>query len=99
MHHIPVMLEESLEIFKGQTIRTFFDGTVGAGGFAKALLKAHPEIERYIGCDRDSHALELAEEILADFNEKVEWAHGNFADLESLLAEKELSEVDGFFLI
>ena len=35
MHHIPVMLKESLEMFEGKKLFEFFDGTVGAGGFAK----------------------------------------------------------------
>ena len=99
MRHIPVMLEESLSIFAGQTLRIFFDGTLGAGGFAKALLNSHPEIEHYIGCDRDSKALELARETLAGFESKVSFVHSNFSALDLLLEERGITRVDGFFLI
>ena len=47
MAHIPVMLSESLEIFEEKKLSLFFDGTLGAGGFAKAMLQAHPEIKTY----------------------------------------------------
>ena len=46
--HIPVLTREVLEIFSSQKIRVFFDGTLGAGGHARSILEAHPEIEKYI---------------------------------------------------
>ncbi|MCB1109451.1 MAG: 16S rRNA (cytosine(1402)-N(4))-methyltransferase, partial [Chlamydiia bacterium] len=82
MKHIPVMLKESLEIFERQQLKTFFDGTLGAAGFAKALLEAHPELEMYYGCDQDENALALAQENLKDFEGKVTFVHSNFSRLE-----------------
>jgi 16S rRNA (cytosine1402-N4)-methyltransferase len=96
--HIPVMLEECLTYFEDQSIKVFFDGTLGAGGHAKALLAAHPEIEMYIGCDRDKSALEIARETLKPWEDKVVLVHGNFADLDQHLQELGIEEVDGFFL-
>ena len=98
LKHLPVMLEESLAIFKGKEIRTFFDGTLGAGGFAHALLSAHPEVETYYGCDQDQEALELAEENLQAFKGKVNFIHANFSDLKEELQEKGAPSIDGFFL-
>lgn len=99
MAHIPVMLQESLELFKGQKISSFFDGTLGAGGFAKAMLQAHPEIETYYGCDRDESALELARENLRGFEQRVEFVHANFCDVQQVLSYRGKQQVDGFFLI
>ena len=93
------MLKESLEIFEGQTLKTFFDGTLGAGGFAKALLEAHPEIETYYGCDQDDHALTLAKENLKEFEGRVEFVSSNFSHLGEELGKREVKTVDGFFLI
>lgn len=98
MKHIPVMLRESLEIFEGQELTTFFDGTLGAGGFAKALLEAHPEIETYYGCDQDESALKLAKSNLKDFEDKLELIHSNFSDLDEELKKRGVETVDGFFL-
>lgn len=98
MGHIPAMLEESLEFFRKKKIRTFFDGTLGAGGFASGLLREHPEIETYFGCDRDEKAIGLAKTNLGAMQERVTFIHGNFEDLDELLAAQGIHEVDGFFL-
>lgn len=99
MAHIPVMLKESLAIFEGKNLSLFFDGTLGAGGFAKALLQAHPEIQTYYGCDQDTTALALARENLKEFEGKVEFIHANFCDVTELMKKRDVKEVDGFFLI
>jgi len=99
MSHTPVMLNESLEIFEGRTLSLFFDATLGAGGFAKALLRAHPEVKTYFGCDRDPSALELSRENLREFEGRVELIYANFCDVRQILEERGVKEVDGFFLI
>jgi len=99
MGHIPAMLEESLEGFRGKRLKTFFEGTLGAGGFAKALLTEHSEIETYFACDRDASAIKLAKETLGPLQEKVVFIHGNFSDLDTHLEAHNINEIDGFFLI
>lgn len=96
--HKAVMLNETIEFFKDTKIKVFFDGTLGAGGHAAALLEAHPEIEMYIGCDRDASAWEIARERLEPWIEKVVFVHGNFADMDQHLEKLGVSKVDGFFL-
>lgn len=92
------MLNESLEIFQGMKLSSFFDGTLGAGGFAKALLEAHPEIETYYGCDQDENALAIAKENLKEFEGKVEFIHSNFRDVKEVLMERGVKQIEGFFL-
>ncbi|MBI3900662.1 MAG: 16S rRNA (cytosine(1402)-N(4))-methyltransferase, partial [Chlamydiia bacterium] len=65
MSHRSVLLNEVVEAFKGVHCSLFFDGTVGAGGHAKAILEGHPEVKRYFACDRDAYALALAQKELA----------------------------------
>jgi len=96
--HIPIMVEEVLNGFEGLELKVFYEGTLGAGGHAKAILDAHPEIERYIGCDKDPDALEIARAHLEPWKDKLELVHGNFADLDVHLKEKGIESVDGFFL-
>jgi len=97
--HISVMLKEFLWFFSENKIKTFFDGTLGAGGHAKALLEQHQEIEQYIGCDQDSTALQIAAEVLKPWKKKVIFERGNFADLDRFLKKLRIKLVDGFFLI
>ena len=94
MTHIPVLMREVLEVFSDLEIRVFFDGTLGAGGHAKALLEAHPEIERYIGCDRDPRAHELAEKALTPWLDKVEFVRGSYAEQVGEVA----GCIDGFLI-
>lgn len=96
--HLPVLLDEVLAVFEGKKMNVFFEGTVGAGGHAKAILEAHPEIQRYIACDRDPHALALAKKQLTVWEDKIEWIRGPFSDLAGYLDEKEIVGIDGFLI-
>lgn len=96
--HIPIMLSEVLAAFEDVELKYFYEGTLGAGGHAKAILETHPEIIRYIGCDRDPEALEIAKRELSPWKNKVELINGNFADLDLHLKERGITAVDGFFL-
>ncbi len=97
--HTSVMVEPFLEHFKDRELKVFFDGTVGAGGHARAILEAHPEIEQFIGCDRDPEALKIAKKHLEPWKDKIELVHSNFAELDDILQTRKISEVNGFFLI
>lgn len=96
--HVPIMVSEVLSLLKDLHIDVFFDGTLGAGGHAKAILEAHPEIKRYIGCDKDPEALAIAKGHLAPWAQKVEFVQGDFAKLDEYLKERKIHQVDGFFL-
>lgn len=95
MFHAPILVETFLSFFQDKHIRIFVDGTVGAGGHAKALLESHPEIELFYGLDQDPLALEIAGNTLQSFSHKVRLLHGNFRNIHELVPENEL---DGAFL-
>jgi 16S rRNA (cytosine1402-N4)-methyltransferase len=96
--HVPVLLAAVLKTFEDVQLKVFFEGTVGAGGHAKAILEAHPEIERYLACDRDPAAHELAAARLAPWGKKVEWIRGPYADLKEYLDERKIGTIDGFLI-
>ncbi len=96
--HIPIMVNEVISSLEGARLKVFFDGTLGAGGHARAILEAHPEIERYIGCDKDPEALEIARKNLEPWAHKVEFIHGDFSKLDEYLNALHVKTVDGFFL-
>ena len=97
--HMPVMVEEMLEFFSDRELKVFFDGTLGAGGHAEAILQAHPEIEVFIGCDRDPQALKVTSERLKPWKDKLKLFHGNHIDLDKMVETIGVKSVDGFFLI
>jgi len=94
--HIPVLLSEVLNCFHGKKLYVFFDGTLGLGGHAKAILEAHPEIERYISCDQDENALKEAKILLEPWKEKMIFVHKNFSQVDEILKDNSMSCVDGF---
>ncbi len=96
--HVPVLEKEMLSFFSDMKIGVFFEGTVGAGGHAHAILDAHPEIVKYIGCDVDPEALAIAGEYLKPWEKKIEFIHGNFSNLDQYLKERKIKKVNGFFL-
>lgn len=98
MAHIPVLLSEVLQVFQESKITVFFEGTVGAGGHAKALLEAHPEIDTYFACDRDPAALDIAKKTLEPWKEKIRWIYGPFAEIDQYLDAANVTTIDGFFI-
>ena len=42
--HASVMMDEVLEAFRDVRARTHVDGTLGAGGHARAMIEAHEEL-------------------------------------------------------
>lgn len=83
--HLPVLVDETLELLEARRGGIFVDATLGLGGHAEALLRASPDV-RLVGIDRDPEALERARERLAPFGERVRFTHANFHHLETALA-------------
>ena len=78
--HLPVLIGPLIEAcapIRGHWI----DGTLGAGGYARALLDAGAE--RVTGIDRDPLALDLAARWGAPFGERLRAIQGDFANLDS----------------
>ena len=92
------MLEEMLEYFGAIEMRTFVDGTLGAGGHALAILESPSELECLVGIDQDPLARSLSAERLEMFSSKVRIIEGNYRDMKDLTADLGLTQVDGIFL-
>jgi len=85
--HLPVMADEIVELFRPVPAGLVIDATVGAGGHARALLDALPQVE-VLGLDRDADALAEATRTLAPFGDRAVLRRARFdrmtATLESL---------------
>jgi len=92
--HIPVLVDECINFFAPCSLHLFFDGTLGAAGHANVILQNHPEIRRYIGCDKDEDALSIAKEKLKNWKDKVAFVQGSFEDLDLFLKK---DKCDGMF--
>ncbi len=100
--HVPVLLDEVLSSLRGagaldELEGWIVDGTVGAGGHARALLETFPRA-RLFGVDQDPEVLEHARSTLAEFGPRVRLAGTRISRLHPLLAEERVEPVVGFLL-
>ena len=76
--HVPVLVEQVCALAGAGSHSVVVDGTLGMGGHAEALLTRLPDIELYIGMDRDPEAIRRATARLARFDGRVRIAHATF---------------------
>jgi 16S rRNA (cytosine1402-N4)-methyltransferase len=79
--HRPVLRAEVLEGLRPLAGGAYFDGTVGGGGHAGAILEASAPDGWLFGCDRDAVAVRAARERLARFGDRFELRHCSFGEL------------------
>jgi len=70
------------------------DGTLGLGGHAEALLRAHPGL-RLVGVDRDTTALERARQRLTPYADRIDLVHAVYSDIPRILDELGIDRVHG----
>jgi 16S rRNA (cytosine1402-N4)-methyltransferase len=85
-HHVPVLLGRVVELFAPVPPGVVIDATVGGGGHAAALLRAHAHLD-LLGLDRDADALTAAAERLAPFGDRVTLRHTRFDRLGATVHE------------
>src|SRR5579872_5213580 len=94
MHHVPVLLDETIDFLNVRAEGNYIDATLGAGGHAQEILQRLGS-GKLLGLDRDPRALEIARNRLAGWGDKLMTQHGNFAQIDALHAASGLSPVDG----
>jgi len=94
--HVPVLLDEVLAWLDPRPGQVLVDGTLGGGGHARALLQRVGPEGRIVGLDRDPAAIERATATLAGTPTTL--VHADFRDLPEVLAQLDLSSVDGVLL-
>lgn len=82
--HVPVLIEAILREC-APIAGTWLDGTLGAGGYTRALLQAGAG--KVIGIDRDPLALQMAADWAAPYGNRVRLVAGTFSDLDDLAGE------------
>src|SRR5665213_659977 len=73
----------------------YVDATVGLGGHSVEILRRLGAGGRLLGLDRETQALEIARERLAEFKDKVTLVHANFSQIGEVFAERGLLPADG----
>lgn len=94
--HRSVMLDEMIDWLAPRDQGVYVDGTFGAGGYSRAILKAADC--RVFAIDRDPSTKVFAEALEREFPGRFVWLLGNFSDMCSLLELHGVEQVDGIVL-
>lgn len=96
--HVPVLLEEVCTALRADACGVFLDGTFGAGGYARAILDAHPE-NRVIAIDRDPAAIAAGQDLVAAYGDRLRLVEGRFGDCAQIAADAGVAgQLDGVVL-
>jgi 16S rRNA (cytosine1402-N4)-methyltransferase len=94
--HIPVLAAEVVDHLAPRDRGIYVDGTLGACGYAEAILES-ADCQVY-GIDRDPQAIENAQEKTKTWDGRLIPLHGCFGDMEDLLRAEAVIAVDGVTL-
>ena len=90
--HIPVMLREVLQALNPCAGEIYVDGTLGAGGYTRAILEAAPC--RVIAIDRDLEAHQRAAVWSAEYGDRLTLVQNTFGNVRDSVTQA----VNGFVL-
>ncbi|MEH2047448.1 16S rRNA (cytosine(1402)-N(4))-methyltransferase RsmH [Nostoc sp.] len=79
--HIPVLGREVIEGLAVRPGGRYLDVTVGGGGHSSLILEAAADV-RVTAVDQDEDALAAAQKNLAEYGDRIQFIHRNFADYE-----------------
>ena len=96
--HIPVLLNEVLDLVCIKRGGTYIDCTVGEGGHSEAILEViHPK-GFLVGIDCDESVLETTEDRLKKFAGSFKLVHDNFLNIIDICNRLNIKAVDGIIL-
>ncbi len=93
--HFPVMAGEVIEWLQPKPGQILVDGTMGGGGHARLLAERVGPEGQVLGLDRDPAAIAA---FLEAKDSRIEPIHANYADLDQVLATRQIPAVDGLLL-
>ena len=93
-HHISVLLDECIDALHIRPDGIYLDGTLGGAGHSSQIAQ-RLTTGRLISVDRDPVALQVAQERLAPWMDRVTLVHSNFREIDRILDDLHIDKVDG----
>lgn len=95
--HVPVLLNEVIKVMQPKAGEIFVDGTFGGGGHAVEILNRLGPSGRFIGIDADESAIKDGKK-QCEAMKQCELIHGNYADIQTVLEDRNIARVDGLLI-
>jgi len=96
--HIPVLLNEAIEMLNLEPGMTIVDGTYGGGGHSVEILKRILPGGKLIAIDKDPEAIERGQERLKIYSQNVQFVHDDYKNITHILNQFNIEEIDGALL-
>ncbi len=94
--HVPVLLNEVLEILQPSHGQHFVDGTLGGGGYSTALLERVAPNGKVLSIDLDQVAIDnYRTNLSGDQSARAIIHHGNFRDLDEIVEKHDFTDIVG----
>lgn len=96
LQHVPVMLDEVVDLLAPRDGGIVLDATFGGGGYARTILD-RADCTLW-AVDRDPAAIRRGAELAARYPGRLHLVEGRFGDIMALLSERGVSQLDGVVL-
>ena len=95
-HHIPVLLNESIENLISDKAGIYFEGTIGFGGHTKFILENLNNKARFVGTDKDTIAYEHCKNKFKD-DSRIKLFNASFTNIIDISKIEFIEKFDGIF--
>jgi 16S rRNA (cytosine1402-N4)-methyltransferase len=96
--HQSVLLNEVMSFLRPKDGGVYVDGNLGMGGHTEKILELSAPGGRVIAFEWDRVAMELAQQRLGKFADRITYVPDNFATMPEQLVRQGLGKVDGILL-
>lgn len=93
--HIPVLLEEVAAALRPEAGKLYIDGTFGAGGYTRRILKSGADV---LAIDRDPNAIAAGQAMVTEFQGRLQLVQARFSEMEDVLSTVVPEGPDGVVL-
>lgn len=76
--HIPVLLDEVLDVLNVHSQKNYIDCTFGGAGYTRAILERNGPDGKVLAIDADAKTMEHGKELLKNYGERFTGIEGNF---------------------
>jgi len=95
-HHVPVLLDKSIEYLVNNSSGIYFDGTIGFGGHSSKILSQLGDDAKLIGTDKDKAAFKYSTGKFSD-DKRVVIFNTAFTNIDVIKKVEHLQGFDGIF--
>lgn len=95
VRHVPVMLNEVVANLYPTSGETIVDGTFGAGGYTKEILKSGASV---LAIDQDPNAIRDGVAMVTEMGGRLNLVQGRFSNLDTIARSEGHEQVDGVVL-